>query len=147
MEDGIIGVTIQNPGEREGRQVVQLYVEQPGKTVPTALRELKGFVKVHLLPEERKRVQFILTRRDFSYFDERISDWVVEGGLYRISLGFSSRELLHTIEVDIRQYMPKRFPLQQIPCAGMCLQAKNTQTFSLRFSPFCRLIWKVRIRL
>jgi beta-glucosidase len=125
MEDGIIGVTIQNTGEREGRQVVQLYVEQPGKTVPTALRELKGFVKVHLLPEERKRVQFILTRRDFSYFDERISDWVVEGGLYRISLGFSSRELLHTIEVDIRQYMPKAIPITADTMLGDVLASQK----------------------
>jgi beta-glucosidase len=86
---------------------------------------LKGFVKVHLLPEERKRVQFILTRRDFSYFDERISDWVVEGGLYRISLGFSSRELLHTIEVDIRQYMPKAIPITADTMLGDVLASQK----------------------
>lgn len=85
--------TVENVGEREGKEVVQLYVGLPNAKVFRPVRELKGFEKVFLKPGERKEVSFTLDDRSFAYYNVAISDWAIESGNYEISVGASSRDL------------------------------------------------------
>lgn len=86
-------VKIKNTGERKGKSVIELFI-RPGKMRKNRPHhELKGFKKVELEPNEEKIVEFALTRRDFSYWEEKVDSWYVESGEYTIEVGFSSRDI------------------------------------------------------
>jgi beta-glucosidase len=84
---------VANTGNREGAEVVQLYVGDPSATVSRPPHELKGFEKVVLKPGEKKTVSFTLHSRDFSYWDEKTAGWKADPGAFSILVGDSSRHL------------------------------------------------------
>lgn len=55
-----ISFDIKNVSNRFGKEVPQLYIYKSGGTVSHRLKELKGFEKVSLLPNESKNVTFTL---------------------------------------------------------------------------------------
>jgi beta-glucosidase len=86
--------TVTNTGQRPGKEVVQLYVNDPESSVSRPPRELKGFAKTATLaPGEGQTVTFRLRSRDLSYWSVRQHRWVLEGGTFRLSVGASSRDL------------------------------------------------------
>src|SRR5699024_10287354 len=56
-------------------------------------KELKGFEKVFLQPNESKTVTFTLNKRSFAYYNTKLSDWHVETGEFDILIGQSSRDI------------------------------------------------------
>ncbi|GAA2449429.1 glycoside hydrolase family 3 C-terminal domain-containing protein [Agromyces soli] len=86
-------VTVTNTGERDGREVVQLYTGLAGSAVQRAPRELKAFASVELAAGESRTVELAVRRDDLAYWDLRVDRWVVEGGEYLVSVGASSRDL------------------------------------------------------
>ncbi|QDP94676.1 beta-glucosidase [Microlunatus elymi] len=94
--------TVRNTGDRDGAEVVQLYVADPASTVPRPMRELKGFAKINLAPGESGEVEFRLEQRAFAFWSERLHRWAVEAGDFEIAVGSSSRELTQkqTITLD-----------------------------------------------
>lgn len=83
-----------NTGSVAGKETVQLYVAPPRNAkFRRPLKELKGFEKIELLPGEVKEVSFVLDKRSFAYYEERIHDWYVESGDYTILVGTSSTDL------------------------------------------------------
>jgi len=92
--DGIAArVTVTNTGERDGREVVQLYTGLAGSAVQRAHRELKAFASVELAAGESRVVELAVRRKDLAYWDVRVDRWVVEGGEYLVAVGASSRDL------------------------------------------------------
>ncbi|MGH0052822.1 MAG: glycoside hydrolase family 3 C-terminal domain-containing protein [Sphaerochaetaceae bacterium] len=94
-------VDVKNTGSREGKCVVQLYVGKKDSEVVRAVKELKGFEKINLKPGETKCVTFTLHPREFSYYEERIHDWFVEGGVYELFVGESSADVRVKQEVTM----------------------------------------------
>ena len=94
-----VTVTVTNTGDRGGAEIVQLYVEAPQDGLHRPVRELKGFRKVNLAPGEAVTVDFALTDRDFSVWQD---GWKLPGGPYTVCVGPSSRDLplRQTIHVD-----------------------------------------------
>ncbi|WP_254359386.1 glycoside hydrolase family 3 C-terminal domain-containing protein [Microbacterium hominis] len=88
-----IAVTVDNTGDRDGREVVQAYVGKRGSRVPRAPRELKAFANVAIAAGSSEAVVFDIPRADLAYWDESVSAWVVEGGDYEVSVGASSRDI------------------------------------------------------
>jgi beta-glucosidase len=81
-------VGVKNTGQREGKEVVQLYV-RGGKstTVWRPERELKAFTKISLQPGERKVVELDVDLKIAgSYWDERGHTWRLEGGRYEVEV-------------------------------------------------------------
>jgi beta-glucosidase len=77
-------VTVKNTGERPGEEVVQFYLNDPVCSAgPRPVRELKGFQKVLLQPEEMHDVSFTLTSHDLGFYDSK-GNWVVEPGTFRL---------------------------------------------------------------
>jgi beta-glucosidase len=102
-EQGIeIHVPVTNTGERDGREVVQVYVSFPGSAVSRARRELKAFASVPLTAGETKDVVLTIDRDDLAYWDTRLNRWVVEGGEYHCAVGASSRDLRTTAVVEVQ---------------------------------------------
>jgi hypothetical protein len=87
----VVHVTLTNVGNREGSEVVQLYVKPPKGALFRPEKELKAFAKVALKPGERKTVALTLEWRDFACFDDHLNTWRVEGGEYTLLAGGSSR--------------------------------------------------------
>ncbi|WES63079.1 glycoside hydrolase family 3 C-terminal domain-containing protein [Microbacter sp. GSS18] len=96
-------VTVANTGEREGDEVVQLYVEAPDAARGRfrAPRELAGFAKVRLLPGESATVEIAIAEHAFHIFDTRIHDWRVEPGAYTVMAGASSRDIRVSSRIDV----------------------------------------------
>lgn len=86
-----VSVDVTNTGDVAGEEVVQLYAGCERSSVPRAVKELKGFSKIHLDPGETKLVEFSVRARQLAYYDEQANKWRVEPGNYRVYVGPSSR--------------------------------------------------------
>ncbi len=98
-----VSVEITNTGSRAGDEVAQLYVGYVGAQVERPVKDLKGFVRVHLEPGETKPVKLTLPIERLAYDDEGQVRWVVEPITYRVYIGPSSRtEDLLTAQFRVR---------------------------------------------
>ncbi len=88
-----ITVHVTNTGTRAGASVVQLYVGYEESSVLRAKNELKGFGRVNLDVGETAVLELDVADDDLRYFDETSGDWKLEACVYRLSVGFSSRDL------------------------------------------------------
>lgn len=89
----IVTVTVKNIGDRAGKTVVQLYVNDSRSSLTKPVKELRAFEKVWLEMGEEKTLSFTLKRHDFESYDPNLNKWTMEEGYYRISAGLSSRDL------------------------------------------------------
>lgn len=97
----LVKCKVKNTGTRTGREVIQLYVRDVASSVGRPVRELKGFKKIELAPEEEQEVQFLLDKRSFAYYETKLSDWFVESGEFVIEIGKSSREICLSAQVQV----------------------------------------------
>jgi len=100
-EDLTVTVTVTNTGDVPGAEVVQVYATLPASAVLRPPRELKAFAKVFLERDESRKVQIPVRRRDLAYWDIRVGAWVVEGGVYTLEVGASSRDIRLACTVEI----------------------------------------------
>jgi beta-glucosidase len=93
-----VSVDVTNSGEREGQEVVQMYIRDSFSSVTRPVKELKGFEKVHIKPGETKTVTFEITPDLLSFYDIDMN-YLVEPGEFVIMIGSSSRDedLLKTV--------------------------------------------------
>ena len=82
---------VKNTGEREGSEVVQLYVRDRVSSVTRPVKELKGFRKVRLAPGETATVELEITPESLAFHDVNM-EYVVEPGEFAIMVGTSSRD-------------------------------------------------------
>ncbi len=92
---------VKNVGDREGKEVVQLYVKDIESTVYRPEKELKGFEKVSLKPGEETFVEIGLDKRSFAFYNVLVSDWQVESGDFEILVGASSRDIRLSGQVSV----------------------------------------------
>ena len=86
-----VSTVVTNTGKVTGKEVVELYVSAPRKTLQKPTQELRAFGKTRLLkPGESETVKFTLSARDLASFDPTVSSWVVEAGNYTVSVGDSA---------------------------------------------------------
>jgi len=86
----MVSFDVTNTGSREGAEVAEVYVGDTHARVPRPVKELKGFSKVMLKPDETRHVQVSLDRRAFSYYDVEKKDWAAAPGEFAILVGGSS---------------------------------------------------------
>ena len=82
-----------NTGDREGAEVVQLYISEKNPTVLRPVKELKGFHKVNLRAGEKSVVEFEIDTDDLSFWDDVKHGWTYNAGEYVVSLGTSSADI------------------------------------------------------
>ncbi len=93
-EGGIeVTVRVANTGDRDGREVVQVYVSMPASRVQRPVRELKGFANIAVAAGAAETVTVTIPAEDLAYFDTALASWTVEGGEYVVEVGASSRDL------------------------------------------------------
>jgi len=84
-------VTVTNTGNREGTEVVQLYVRDEVASVSRPVRELKAFRRVTLKPGESRAVDLRVAVRDLWFIGLDMKP-VVEPGTFRVFVGPNSAE-------------------------------------------------------
>jgi beta-glucosidase len=95
-----IDVDISNVSDRDGAEVVQVYLEFP-KLAGAPLRALRAFTRVHLRAGSTEHVAFTLQPRDLSYVNAN-GDRFVSPGTYRIRVGNGEPETGAESEFSIR---------------------------------------------
>ena len=96
-----ISVDIKNVGEREGAEVVQLYINDCISSITTPVKELKGFEKITLGPGEKKTAEFTVTAYQLSLLDRNMNR-VVEPGTFEVMVGSSSEDIRLTGSFEIK---------------------------------------------
>lgn len=103
-----VTVDVTNTGKVSGKEIVELYVSDKESSVIRPVKELKGFEKVGLAPNETKTVTFTLDNRAFAYYEPKIKDFYVESGEFEIMIGKSSADIVlkDTVYVEGTKKLP-----------------------------------------
>lgn len=83
-----VSVDVENCGQLQGDEVVQLYLSNMTASVPVPIRSLQGFKRIHLSPGQKQRVEFTLNPRQLSIIDDDYQR-VVESGTFQLAIGGS----------------------------------------------------------
>lgn len=89
-----VEVEVENTGERAGDEVVLLYLQDVYASVTRPVKELKGFQRVSLAPQQKTVVRFELPPEAFSLLDRDMKR-ITEPGEFRLSVG--ARALEHSV--------------------------------------------------
>lgn len=87
-----VSVTVSNTGDRDGTEVVQVYVGKPDSKVERQKKLLKGFEKVFIPAGHSAQVVIPVLLDDLRYYDVATKKWVLEEGEYLILVGSGSAE-------------------------------------------------------
>ncbi|MEV0170722.1 glycoside hydrolase family 3 N-terminal domain-containing protein [Streptomyces sp. NPDC050803] len=108
-------VTVRNTGDREGAEVVQLYLHDPVASVTRPDVRLIGYQRLELAPGEARRVTFHF-HADLSAFTNRSNLKVVEPGALELRLGASSAEVRHTARLTLTGPVRALGPDRRLRC-------------------------------
>jgi beta-glucosidase len=81
-----VEVTVKNSGDRAGKEVVELFLNERFASITPPLKRLKRFAKISLHPGESRRVTFELGPDDLS-FTGADNKRVVEPGIFNVRVG------------------------------------------------------------
>ena len=98
-----VSVDITNRGDRDGEEVVQLYIRDLDSGELRPLKDLRGFERIRVNAGQTLVVSMTLGPEELAYYDEKAGDYVVGPGRYEIMVGPSSAdETLLKTEVRVR---------------------------------------------
>src|SRR5262249_26726552 len=81
-----VSANVTNTSNREGEEVVQLYITDVKASVPVATRSLAGIKRVSLKPGEKKTVSFEVKPDQMSVIDNS-GKRIIEPGEFLVSVG------------------------------------------------------------
>ena len=104
-----VTVTVKNTGEREGKEVVELFVAAPdSKAANKPAKELKAFAKTKALkPGESETLTLSVKAADLASFDEAASAWVVAEGEYQFLVAASAQDIKATLPAQVKAQQTK----------------------------------------
>lgn len=82
----VVSATVTNTGDRDGEEVVQLYITDEKASTPRPIRQLEGFKRISLKKGESKEVKFTLSPYQFSMINKK-DIRVIEPGVFNIVVG------------------------------------------------------------
>ena len=88
-----VSANVQNIGNFETDEIVQLYIRDRVGSITRPVKELKGFKKIRLTPGETKTVKFEIKPVDLEFFNGK--EYVIEPGEFDVWIGPNSAEGLH----------------------------------------------------
>lgn len=98
-------LTVTNTSERDGADVVQLYVSAPGGVFGPA-RELKGFAKVEVPAGGSVRVTIPFDRYTFRHWETSRGAWEAEAGTWTIYVGPNVEDTPLSATLDVEGTTP-----------------------------------------
>lgn len=88
----VASVTVTNTGDRAGSEVVQLYIRDLVSSVTRPVKELKGFEKIYLQPNESRTVRFTIAPEMLKFYNADLK-FVAEPGDFDVMIGPDSRNV------------------------------------------------------
>lgn len=88
----VASVTVTNTGDRAGSEVVQLYIRDLVGSVTRPVKELKGFEKIYLQPNESRTVRFTIAPEMLKFYNADLK-FVAESGDFDVMIGPDSRNV------------------------------------------------------
>lgn len=100
-----VSVNVTNTGGKAGKEIVQLYVSAPSNpTYSKPQKELKAFSKTQMLqPGETETISMTISHKALASFNQNMSAWQTDKGIYRFLFGCSSRDIRLTKEFHIEK--------------------------------------------
>jgi beta-glucosidase len=84
---------VDNVGDRDGVEVVQLYVRNNRDGVFKADKELRAFGRVAVAAGDSAPVELSFALADLAYWDVSLHDWVLDNGEYEVLLAASAADV------------------------------------------------------
>ena len=97
-----VGCTINNAGNDDGDEVVQVYIQLPERNIPLPIKELKGFKRLNIKHGGQENVKIDIAVKSLRYWDESISVFVHPKGEYTLMIGASSVDIRMTKKIMIQ---------------------------------------------
>ncbi len=97
-----VSVDVTNVGQREGQEIVQLYISDKKSSLPRPVKELKGFDKVRLEPGQTATVTFTIDIDDLCYFDDAKHEWVAELGKFEAIVAAAADDVRGKVSFELK---------------------------------------------
>jgi beta-glucosidase len=88
-----IKIDIINSGSQKGSEITQLYIQDFDSSVKRPIKELKGFSKVNLKPNQKRSISFKIDKKDLAFYNQDTNSWTVEDGRFDILIANSSKDI------------------------------------------------------
>lgn len=85
----IVKVNVENIGNKEGMQTVQLYLQDVTASVSRPVKELIGFENISLKPHEKGEVEFVIKYDMLKFWNNKMQ-YVAEPGKFNVFIGSDS---------------------------------------------------------
>lgn len=99
-----VRVNVTNTGDRNGDEVVQLYIANDDNNL---MKELKSFERIHLDSGETETVTFTINPSNLYGYPQALARYEVNSGTYTVRVGFSSDSLPLTGQFILTDDTPK----------------------------------------
>ncbi len=106
-----VTLTVRNTGNRNGAEVVQLYVKSnENSAVFKPESELRAFAKVYLKAGEEKAVTRSFALSELSFWNVKENAWTLENGEYTVGVGASSEDIRLTAPLTVAEGVTATLP-------------------------------------
>jgi beta-glucosidase len=97
-----VSVDVTNTSQLPGDEVAEIYIHQRAGSASRPVRQLKGFERVTLKPDETKTLTFPLGKEELSFWSPQSKAWGVEPGTFDVWVGDDSNASLHA-ELEVSE--------------------------------------------
>lgn len=94
-----VSVNVTNTGDREGKEIVQLYIGDDECSVERPVMELKAFRKVSIKPGETVRVSFPVNADMLKFYGT--DGWTLEKGSFTAYVGAASDDIRTSVKFNV----------------------------------------------
>ena len=104
-----VKVDVKNTGAKAGRNVVELFVAAPNsKKLNKPEKELRNYAKTRLLqPGQTETVTMHVKTEDLASFDEKISAWKTDAGVYSFLICSSANSVEAEATAKVKAWTKK----------------------------------------
>ena len=95
-----VSVNVTNTGDREGKEIVQLYIGDDECSVERPVMELKAFRKVSIKPGETVRVSFPVNADMLKFYGN--DGWTLENGSFTAYVGAASDDIRTSAKFNVK---------------------------------------------
>jgi beta-glucosidase len=95
-----VSLKVRNVGKVVGDEVIQLYVRDEYASMPRPVKELRGYQRISLMPNEERALTFHLSVDQLAFYDEDLK-LCLEAGRILVMVGSSSEDIRLCGEFEI----------------------------------------------
>ena len=88
-----ISIDVENIGDRDGAETIQLYISDLESSIPRPLKELKSFQKIFIKKGEKKSISFQINPKMLEFYHPDLHLWTMEEGTFEVLIGNSSQHI------------------------------------------------------